>query len=122
MQHFETEQNGNIYTFYCDSRDTRHGFKHVCELYVNGYHDADGVCYYLNRTWESYQYQSVMFDAIDSLIDRHKNRLMEQFKDEHDYSRMTAKRREEFEKVLDTDDTMKELQQVEQKVREGFRN
>lgn len=120
MQHFEVKQGKSTYTFYCDSRGTRHGFKHVCELYVDGYHDADATCYYLNRTWECYKYQSAMLAAIGNLIEQHTQRLMEQFKDENGYARMTAKRCDEFQRVLDADEIMQELQAVEQKVNEGF--
>ncbi len=49
----------------CESKSTRNGFKHVATLLVGGYERGSVKCLYLNRTWESYQYQSVFHKALD---------------------------------------------------------
>lgn len=61
--------NHNI-TFVNESKNTRNGFKHVSDLYLDGscYPISTGVRYYLNRTWEYYQYQSSMIEAVEQLI------------------------------------------------------
>ena len=51
--------------FVCDSGSTRNGFKHEATLFKNGREEAFAKVNYLNRTWESFTYQSVMFEAID---------------------------------------------------------
>jgi hypothetical protein len=62
------------------SADTRSGFKHVTRVYIDGQFEIENTAYYLNRTWESYRYQSVMKQAIYNLIEREKKRLKEEYK------------------------------------------
>lgn len=48
----------------CTWTKTRYGFKHEADLYAKGMRVAHAKCCYYNRTWESYEYQSVIHDAI----------------------------------------------------------
>jgi len=48
------------YHIYCRSEKTRYGFRHVAELHKSGYEVARAKCCYYNRTWESYEFQSVI--------------------------------------------------------------
>lgn len=122
MQIFKTTQNGNEYEFICKSANTRNGFKHECELFVNGNWKANATCYYLNRTWEKYTYQSVMYSAVSKLVHEREERLNYAFKVENGYERMTKKRNEEFSKVLAADEKMIEFKKINDKIKEGFRS
>jgi len=49
----------------CEWKKTRTAFKHEATLIVNGYeHDKTKICY-LNRTWESYEFESVIHKLLD---------------------------------------------------------
>ena len=48
----------------CDWKKTRNGFKHEATLFLDGRESDRAKCCYLNRTWESYEYQSVMKELI----------------------------------------------------------
>lgn len=49
----------------CESHDTRSGFKHTANLILDGSDvESTKVCY-LNRTWESYQFQTVAKKIIE---------------------------------------------------------
>ncbi len=48
----------------CSSESTRYGFRHLATLFENGVETAKGKCTYQNRTWESYEFQSVLFNVI----------------------------------------------------------
>ena len=56
---------------------TRNGFFHTSKLFYNSELLSEVRANYLNRTWESYPYQSVMkqalYNAIESEILREKN-------------------------------------------------
>jgi hypothetical protein len=57
----------NEYSISCHTEDTRTGFRHIAVLLRNGVEvDRDKSVYY-NRTWESYEYESV----IHSLLTKH---------------------------------------------------
>ena len=49
---------------------TRSGFCHKTELYIDSKFILECKLSYLNRTWESYPYQSVMKQALYNAIER----------------------------------------------------
>ena len=49
----------------CESKSTRSGFKHEAVLMNNGYGVEKTKICYLNRTWESYEYESVLVKLIN---------------------------------------------------------
>ena len=56
---------GSGLSIHCNWDKTRNGFKHTAALMIDGHEvDHTKVCY-LNRTWESYEYQSVIHKLID---------------------------------------------------------
>jgi len=63
----------------CDSKRTRNGFKHEATLLKNGRDIEFAKCCYINRTWESYEYQTVIQDLLDKtneLTDRQKKNFL----------------------------------------------
>ena len=48
----------------CKSERTRYGFRHLATLFVDGAESTNVKCTYQNRTWESYEFQSVLYDVI----------------------------------------------------------
>ena len=57
MKTFEVNKDVKIV---CDHVSTRYGFKHEAVLYQNGRRlESAKVCYH-NRTWESFEYESVI--------------------------------------------------------------
>ena len=75
-QVFRAEVNGQEFTFTCYGQGTSYGFRHICTL---GYNDTTEcrylrgdiiakACYY-NRTWESFQYETVLRKGIENLCE-----------------------------------------------------
>ncbi len=52
----------------CKSENTRYGFRHLATLFKNGIEETKGKCCYYNRTWESYEFQSVLMNVINKSI------------------------------------------------------
>lgn len=50
---------------YAEAEETRNGFKHTATLIVDGQPVDKSTAHYLNRTWESYEYQTVVNNLID---------------------------------------------------------
>ena len=94
--------NNNEYMFINHSRGNRSGFVHETELYQNDRLISEYKIQYYNRTWECYQYQSVMRGAINILIGEIKESYKNAWKDAHGVKRLTEARRkamqEDFEK------------------------
>ena len=83
---------GEGYQVNCRSEKTRYGFRHLCELTQNYNVLAKTKACYYNRTWEAYEFQSVIHQAIGIAFGaggRRKNTpdqiaLIKQYKDEID--------------------------------------
>ena len=62
---FEFTVNAEVIRFYCDTTNTRNGFCH--HVFADGggkEHEHTRVSYY-NRTWESFEYETALYHAID---------------------------------------------------------
>jgi len=60
---------GEGYKVMCRSERTRYGFRHLCELTHNYNVIAKTKSCYYNRTWECYEFQSVIHQAINAAFD-----------------------------------------------------
>jgi hypothetical protein len=58
MKTFKVNENIEIV---CVSQKTRSGFRHLATLIYNGNECETVKCTYQNRTWERYEFQSVLF-------------------------------------------------------------
>jgi len=63
---FKTIDAGQGRTIELSTQDTNYGFRHIAEFYQAGGYKIGYAkrCYY-NRTWEAYEYQSVIHDVIE---------------------------------------------------------
>lgn len=99
METIVKQIGNNNYTFYVDYVDCRDGFSHTCELYKNGYRINSNRVHYINRTWESYRYQSVMLGAVRNELSYIESKAIEDYKEANGISRLVKARKE---KVLET--------------------
>lgn len=103
-------------TAYCNSRNTRSGFAHDCELFLNDCPLASGTCHYLNRTWEKYRYQSVLFNACHNAIESRSELLKRIYKEQNNLTRLAGKNAEAFRAVLADDSMLKTLAGLREKI------
>lgn len=57
--------NGVKATVYCQSRKTRNGFAHDCAIPTL---KVRATCHYLNRTWERFDFESVIHSAFEKYL------------------------------------------------------
>lgn len=67
IKHFTAKVNGEEITFRCYTTDTRSGFCHTAHLMGWKYNITDTKASYYNRTWERFEYESVLKRAIEKL-------------------------------------------------------
>ncbi len=67
IQHFTAKVNGEEIEFRCYTTDTRCGFCHTAHLMGWKYDITDTKASYYNRTWERFEYESVLKRAIEKL-------------------------------------------------------
>ena len=61
----------------CESVGTRNGFKHTGALCSNGNEVYKTKICYLNRTWESFEFESILLKVID---ERFTGKELEKFR------------------------------------------
>jgi hypothetical protein len=49
------------------SENTRYGFRHLASAFFDGMERSTAKCCYYNRTWERYQYQTVLRKVIEKV-------------------------------------------------------
>ncbi len=116
--------NGKDYMFVNESGNTRNGFYHKSTLFVTNPYGDNSLSYekgsnkvnYLNRTWECYRYQTAMKGLVRKLIDNRTEKSLHDFKIEKGYSKMTDKRRAEFEKAIEKDNLLLEYTELYSKL------
>ena len=67
VQYFTAKVNGKEIEFRCYTTNTRCGFCHTAHYVGWDYSITDSKCSYWNRTWERFDYESVLKKAIDKL-------------------------------------------------------
>jgi hypothetical protein len=71
----------NEYNIVCNWQSTRYGFRHLATLHKNGFEIAKTkICYY-NRTWEGFEYESILIKIIeDNFTDQERVEFLEVIK------------------------------------------
>lgn len=124
MSTFRTiKANGKDYNFICRSRSNRSGFVHECELQLDGYTLTESKAQYYNRTWECYQYESVMGSCVYQLKEERKAEVKAELLEANGWGRICGDvRKAELEKALANDIKLKELENLATEVRHGHEN
>lgn len=61
----EQTHEGVAFSFHLYTYNTRDGFAHISRMYKDGEHIQDAKAFYLNRTWERFEGQSVHLQAVE---------------------------------------------------------
>lgn len=109
--------NGKVYRFHCEYHKTRNGFKHSCLLECHQgehvdctiYLPDESTCYYLNRTWERYTFQSVCKQRIYEIIENCKKTALYLHKEKYKVKRLSKEKKEQ---IWSESEKLKELQAV----------
>jgi len=80
--------------------DTRNGFKHVAILMRNGQEVDKASVSYLNRTWESYSFQTVLHKLFDANFDKDKAQILKTDLDKVHGSSLMAKGKNMSDKAV----------------------
>lgn len=59
----------NVYSIVCNWKNTRTGFKHTGNLCKNGLSVYETKICYLNRTWERFEYESILKKVIEDYFE-----------------------------------------------------
>ena len=106
--------DGKRYQFICRSWGTRSGFAHGCDMVDMERWEivARNKSFYLNRTWECWDFQSCILGAIRNAMDAERQEITERVKDANGWAKLTAKRREAVDEAVEASADMKTLKKL----------
>ena len=96
IQYFTAKVNGEEIEFRCYTTNTRCGFCHTAHLMGWKYGITDTKASYYNRTWERFEYESVLKRAIEKLPNDIQQAVYDQIID-HKAAEEEQKAEEQFE-------------------------
>lgn len=91
----ELAVNGHDVKFVCNTWETRYSWGHQADLYIDDEKINTSKCTYYNRTWESYQYQSVMKNCLYEYMQNVKDAFIRGYKYNHDIKRLCGEKRDD---------------------------
>ena len=92
-------------------------FVHETELFIDGWQAADARCYYINRTWERYAYQSVMLEAVHKLTEAEIEREKQLFRNLMGIKNIMPRHKELFAAHLATSRILSFYKKIEEALR-----
>ena len=96
VRYFTAKVNGKEIEFRCYTTDTRSGFCHTAHYIGWEYDLTDTKASYYNRTWERFEYESVLKKAIEKLPTDVRQQVYDQIID-HKAAEEEQKAEEQFE-------------------------
>ena len=79
------------------SYENSHNWGHKAELLLNNYHTlANTKIVYINRTWERYQYQSVILKVLRNYMDYLIEEYINDYKDTNNIKRLNHNLKQEL--------------------------
>ncbi len=86
--------NNNEYTFFNEVWERGYSWGHRSVLHLNGYKLTEAKATYYNRTWESYQFQSVMMQAVENYTSELLWEAIDRYKQENNIKRLTKDKKQ----------------------------
>ena len=116
MEIRKIKANKNDYLFINEFKSTRIGFKHITRLFKNDCLLNEVSVNYINRTWESYNYQTSMKKCINDIIELKIDRLKAEYKQKNNIDRITKKHIKELNNYIKSDPVLKEYKKIYKKL------
>ena len=108
---------GQEVTFINTWKGTRSGFQHETELYIDGRHVSAARCYYINRTWERYSFQSVLLEAVHKLQEAEIEREKQLFRNLMGIKNIMPRHKTAFSEHLKESKNLSFYKQIEEALR-----
>ena len=100
------------YTFICFTKNTRSGFKHEAQMLINDTFVLEATKYWVNRTWESFTYQSVMRNCVQNYIGQIEYGIETNYRNENNVIRKTKKHSEKLNELFNQNAEIKEAKNI----------
>ena len=100
------------FTFVCFTKNTRSGFKHEAQMLINETFVSEATQYWVNRTWESFTYQSAMRNCVENYIAQIEYRIETDYRNENNVIRKTKKHSEKLNELFNQNAEIVEAKKI----------
>lgn len=100
------------FTFVCTSKNTRNGFKHEAQMLINETFVSEATQHWVNRTWESFTYQSVIRNCVKNYIAQIEYGIETDYKKENNIIRKTKKHSEKLNELFNQNTEIREAKNI----------
>lgn len=107
-------------TIILDWKSTKEGFKHIAKLYNNYFLEEQTKILYYNRTWERFDYESIINKIINMYMETIEQQALFSYKQNHNIKRITKEQLKDFKKELKNYDTYHNLQVLKNRVNRAY--
>lgn len=109
--------DGKTITFQNSYRKSPSGFMHETILYIDNWEAMAAECYYINRTWERYRFQSVMLEAVHKLQKEETARLKREYKKIIGCKNLMSRHMPGFLEYVDKNECISFYKKIEEAIR-----
>ena len=100
------------FTFVCFTKNTRSGFKHEAQMLINETFVSEATQCWVNRTWESFTYQSVMRNCVQNYIAQIEYGIETNYRQENNVIRKTKKHSKKLNELFNQNAEIKEAKKI----------
>ena len=100
------------FTFICISKNTRNGFKHEAQMLINDTFVLEATQHWVNRTWESFTYQSTIRNCVQNYIAQIEYRIETNYRNQNNVIRKTKKHSEKLNELFNQNAEIKEAKKI----------
>ena len=100
------------FTFVCNSKSTRSAFKHEAQMLINETFVSEATQYWVNRTWESFTYRTVIRNCVQNYIAQIEYGIETNYRNENNVIRKTKKHSEKLNELFNQNAEIKEAKDI----------
>lgn len=104
-------------TIILESKSNYYGFRHIATLVFGNSQKAKTSIQYYNRTWETYDYQSILIKIINQELESIEQLQKNIYKESNNIKRLTKEKEKEVVKVCNSITYCKQLKALKEKVK-----
>lgn len=119
MRIAEIQTQNKTYKLAMETWSTSNAWGHKTWLFDEfGNEIATNKVRYYNRTWESYEYQTCLLGMIREFVDTKRNEYIARYKDAHNITRLTGKKRDEALEKFEALQIIKDMREIQLRLRD----
>lgn len=121
MQIYEKTIKGNKWQLINEFWETSKAWGHKTTILRNGSEYVASKVRYYNRTWESYEYESSMLNAVDEIKTNERSKYINNYKYQNNVARFKKGEKEQVEQMFEKTNIARELATLKDAIRNRFK-